>query len=152
MDREANFQFKNSSIMMGCTDFELEGGVPGLCKDKDIDQLGAIFYTSDTYRTFKHDDSEELTADEYDNTAIDLSNVILGGIGLWDLDSQQKTLINSNNAQGCTQMISSMVQLSSKSRFNRCAYASYTTEMPEPSSLVLFSLALLGLGRMKSSR
>jgi len=56
------------------------------------------------------------------------SNVILNGIGLWDLNAvgegggDIKTNININNAQGCAQFISQQVNFQNN-RWNRCALA-----------------------------
>lgn len=137
MDRGTNFNFTNSSIMMGCEEYEEDDkGIPGLCEDEDIDELGAIFYVSDKY-------------DAKGNEVFNLSNVILGGIGLWDLDTDNNTIIDTDNVQGCTQYISSKVNSSSTSRLNRCANTiartpPTTTEVPEPPMAILLMLAGLG--------
>ena len=140
MDRQGSFLFNNSSIMMGCESYDFDVNDKSICQDDDIDELGAIFYTSDKYNTYKNGEVYPSSA------AFNLSNVILGGIGLWDLDSKQDTDIVINNAQGCTQLISSEVHLSSKDRFNRCAL---TAQVPEPPMILLFALAVLGVGRNK---
>jgi len=143
MDRDAGFQFNNSSIMMGCESYDFDANDKSICQDDDLDELGAIFYTSDEYQTYTSH------AGNPSNPAFDLSNVILGGVGLWDLDSKQNTDIVINNAQGCTQLISSQVHLSSTTRFNRC---SLTAQVPLPSTLFLLSATLFGFignkGRM----
>jgi len=142
MDRGGSFLFDNSSIMMGCKSYDYELNDKSICQDDDVDQLGAIFYTSDEYAGYE-------SSDNPGDDAFNLDNVILGGVGLWDLDSKQNTTIVINNAQGCTQLISSEVHLSSKDRFNRCALTAKTTEIPEPSTIVLFTFALLVLVRSK---
>lgn len=126
MKNGGNFLFTNSSIMMGCVTNQAN------CHTQNIDHLGAIFYT---------DNSKG-------NQAFNVNNVILGGIGLWDLDDDRDTKITLNNVQGCTQLISSRVELSSKERLNRCSFPK-VSQVPEPSTIILFSLALFGLSRTR---
>ena len=122
-----NVDINNSSIMMGCPD-DQQGNPVEACLDTPVHELGAIFYT-----------------DEADgNQAFDVENSILGGIGLWDFTNNNE--INFNNVQGCTQLISDTVNLSSTNRLNRCALAATPpTDIPEPSTVFLLSSALLGI-------
>lgn len=128
-----NFAINTSSIMMGCSD---KGD--GHCEDEIVEDLGAIFYTSTAHG----------------NASIQVANSILGGIGLWDLSDDNDHDIQVNNSQGCAQFVGPNVEFSSKNRFNRCSLAAKdtTTEVPEPSTLLLFSSMLLLLTRFKAKK
>ncbi len=133
-----SIKFVNSSIMMSCSN---KGS--GHCEDETVQNLGALFYT-----------------DSANSDAFTITQSILGGIGLWDM-SNKSDGININNLQGCTQLISDKVKLSSTNRLNRCSLA-YTepqdppteapAEIPEPSTLVLFSSMLLLLIRIRTKK
>lgn len=145
------FDFTNSSIVMGDCDLEGDGSCVTGSSDDVIDELGAIFF---------------MDADKGTNELFNLNNVILGGIALWDftdfnpnrtslLDpgasvfnppTGDQTVINLNSQdQGCAQFISHQV-LMSNNRWNRCAFADMGQQVSEPSSLAIASLGLLGLG------
>jgi hypothetical protein len=138
MQTNVTVKINNSSIMMGCSDMSVKN-----CEDEKVQDLGAIFYTDQVSNST--------------NTVIDVSDSILGGIGLWDFSrmaannddnlNDDKTLINFQNAQGCIQAISEQV-IMSNTRFNRCDLANATTpplEVPEPPVVVLFITGLIML-------
>jgi len=131
MKSSKSIKFTNSSIMMSCSN---KGS--GHCENEIVQDLGAMFYT-----------------DQASSDAFTISQSILGGIGLWDF-SDSGDGININNLQGCTQLISDTVKLSSTNRLNRCslAYEEPTTEVPEPSTLLLFSSMLLMLARRRNKK
>jgi hypothetical protein len=139
------FDFANSSIMLG------DGNSSST---DEIDELGAIFF-QDAYKG--------------NNKLFGLSNVILGGIGLWDFtdfNPNPTSLLNSatsvfnpvvgdataidmQNAQGCAQFISHQV-LMSNNRWNACTASIRTSEqVPEPSTLASLAIGLLALGWMR---
>jgi len=128
-----NFKINTSSIMMSCSD---KGD--GYCEDEIVQDLGAIFYTSTAHG----------------NASIQVTNSILGGIGLWDLSDDNDHDIQVSNSQGCAQFVGPNVEFSSKNRFNRCSLAANdtTTEVPEPSMLILFSSMLLLLTRTRAKK
>jgi hypothetical protein len=136
-ENDSNYLFDNSSIMMGpgCLDGEGNPTTALTCEDEPVTELGAIF----------------LSDHSAGNEVFNLSNVILGGIALWDLDQDDTTYITMNNVQGCAQFVGSRVQMSSKERFNRCSFAESgpPTAVPEPSVMALYLTAMLvfGLGR-----
>lgn len=127
----SNYLFSNSSIMLGdgCEDANGDPLQTNICDEDPISELGAIFY------------SEGAAG----NQVFNLSNVILGGVALWDLDADRDTIITANNIQGCTQLISSKVELSSKNRLQRCALSASVVpptpvSIPEPEALFTFLL------------
>lgn len=138
------YDFTNSSIMMGpgCLELDAQGYAIAdiTCDEPEITELGAIFYTDQGNSSIN-------------NEVFNLNNVILGGVALWDLDDDRDTIININNSQGCTQLISSEVKLSSKERYNRCAFAATPTEPPkevsEPGSALIMFSGLLGLSLLR---
>jgi hypothetical protein len=141
MRNTKSIKFNNASVMMGCSDKTLGRCMytddSGNHKEEYATELGAMFYT-----------------DKADSKSFDLSNVVVGGIGLWDLSGHSDG-INTNNFQGCTQLVSKKVQLSSTSRLNRCSLAYQPdepeppTEVPEPSTLFLFSSMFVLATRLK---
>lgn len=132
-----HYDFSNSSIMLG------DGQTGSL---NVIDELGAIFY-QDAFRG--------------NNQLFNLNNVVLGGIGLYDLtdfnpntgrllNPQASSLsaaigdftqINLQNSQGCAQFISHEVVMSNN-RWNLCPA---TAAVPTPATLPLAGLALAAL-------
>ena len=137
------YSFDNASVMLsdGTENFEKLGN----------GELGAIFY-QDAYKGT--------------NEIFNLSNVVLGGIGLWDFTdfnpggkngqlmkdidsvwtdhSSTNTKITMDNAQGCGQFISNTINMQN-ARWARCALGSPSVDVPEPSTLLLFALGLFGL-------
>ena len=126
-------KFDNASVMMGCSDKDLDHCLDDQGNEEYVTDLGAMFFT-----------------DNASSHAFDLSNVILGGIGLWDLGDSGDGIV-TNNFQGCTQLISNTVTLSSKSRLNRCSLSPNgpdpQTTVPEPTTLALFGTLLILLAR-----
>lgn len=121
-----------SSIMMSCTD---KG--ENHCETEEVTELGALFFIDHAKG----------------NQVFNVNNSILGGIGLWDMSDTKGNQINFNNVQGCTQLISQTVNLSSANRLNRCALAHEgPKEVPEPTTLLLFSSMLLILMRIRSKQ
>lgn len=101
----SNFTLSNSAILLG------DGGIGG--SFAPVSRVGAIF--------FKGDSEGSGSSDQVFN----FNNVILNGIGLWDLvkvgnASGNKTEININNGQGCAQFISQTVTFNDV-RWIRCA-------------------------------
>ena len=127
-EHDSNFLFTNSTIMMGpgCLDASGNPTMALTCDDDPVTELGAIF----------------LSDHGHGNEVFNLSNVILGGIALWDLDDDPFSIIDMDNVQGCAQFVGSQVNMSSKERFNRCSFAS--TSVPEPSTMGLILAGLLG--------
>ena len=101
---ESNFNISNSSILLG------DGGIGDQDDDGTIDSLGAIF--------FKGDEEGSDSSDKVFNG----NNVILNGIGLWDLvtvGDDGNTELGINNGQGCAQFISSSIDFNDV-RWNKC--------------------------------
>lgn len=160
------FDFENSSIMLGdgtpdevCVDTNDPVGCKTDGSQKVIDEIGAVFFTDVKYST---------------NAVIDLSNVILGGIGLWDFTDFNPSstvrlskndngtgnsvkvvrpgdlsLINMQNAQGCGQFISDQV-LMSNNRWTGCTQLA--EDVPEPSAWWLMGFGLLGVEVLRRFR
>jgi len=147
-----HYDFSNTSVMLSDGTENLEKLGNG--------ELGAIFY-QDAYKGT--------------NEIFNLSNVILGGIGLWDFtdfnpkghsgkllkdkdsvwnNKGEDTSITMDNAQGCGQFISNTINMQN-ARWSRCSLAKAEvtphTEVPEPSTLLLFILALFGFRLRRKS-
>jgi hypothetical protein len=82
-------------------------------------------------------------------------NVILNGVGIWDLNAFRKgayddavnTELTVQNGQGCAQFISSSINFTSSVRWNSCGMGlSDISPVPEPSSAGAMALGLLALG------
>ncbi len=144
-----NYQFSNSSIMLG-------DGNPN--STHKIDKLGAIFFTDALKGT---------------NEVISLSNVVLGGIGLWDFTdfnpqattrlydapgsgigsryvsrAGSLTRLNLQNAQGCAQFIGHEIDMSNN-RWQRC---DQIASVPEPSAWLLFGFGMIGIELVRRSQ
>lgn len=134
-----NYDFENSSIMMGEPDWDLATNPLGL-NGEVINDLGALFVI-DMFNG--------------QNVVFDLDNVILGGIGLYDLidlygTGPRITEIDIDNAQGCAQFVSNHVDMQNN-RWNRCVTAGggVGLRVPEPATFAIFGLGLVGLGFMR---
>jgi hypothetical protein len=136
----SNIKFSNSSIMMGpgCLDGDENPTTADTCNDDPITELGAIFFSDHSAG----------------NEVFNLSNVILGGIALWDLDQNDGTIINLNNVQGCAQFVGSQVVMSSKERFNRCSLsvAGDVVPIPTPPTAWLLLAGLAAVVGLRSRR
>lgn len=147
-----NYIFANSSIMLG----------DGNANSTDvIDELGAIFFNDAISGT---------------NSVFDLSNVILGGIGLWDFTDFNPsaggltrlfdapgagvqsaftsrpgslTKLNLSNAQGCAQFVGHEIDMSNN-RWTRCEQVA--SGIPEPSTLLIFGFGLIGVEMLRRSQ
>lgn len=144
------YDFANSSIVLGDCDLEPDGSCATGSSDEVVDELGAIFFM----------DAFKGTNELFNN-----NNVILGGIGLWDFTDfnpnrttllstglsefnspvGDETVINLQDAQGCAQFISHQV-LMSNNRWNRCAGAEMAQDVAEPGTLAILGLGLAALG------
>ena len=116
-----NFNISNSSILLG------RGYVEGDPISYIQNQIGAIFV--------KTGGESVGSTDEVFN----FNNVVLNGIGIWDLvtvDDTGKTQSVFQNGQGCGSFIGSQ-QRHSNVRWNRCA-----TPVPEPLTILGSGLAL----------
>ncbi len=103
---ESNFNLSQSSILLG------DRGI-GTDNSTDVNRLGAIFVKSDS----------QAEGTDSGDAVFNFDNVVLNGIGLWDLvtvGDQGKTEININNGQGCGQFISSTINFNDV-RWNKCA-------------------------------
>lgn len=143
-----HFKFANSSILLG-DDANLNDAIVPVSTNV-INKLGAVFFT----------DAQRASNDT--NSVIDLSNVILGGVGLWDFTDFNPnatahlnpatsvrtsrpgdlSLINLQNSQGCGQFISHEV-LMSNNRWTGCTQLA--AKVPEPSAWLLMGFGLFGL-------
>ena len=146
-----NYQFSNSSVMLG------DGNANSAHK---IDKLGAIFFTDALKST---------------NEVFSLSNVVLGGIGLWDFTDFNPsaggttrlydapgagvrsaytsrpgslTRLNLQNAQGCAQFIGHEIDMSNN-RWQRC---DQIASVPEPSAWLLFGFGMIGIELVRRSQ
>lgn len=72
------------------------------------------------------------------NQHFNFNDTILNGVAFWDLSDEGE--IHLSNAQGCTQLVGSKIDMNDV-RLNGCA-----TAVPEPSTALLIGLGLLGLG------
>jgi MYXO-CTERM domain-containing protein len=149
MKNGSQFDLSNASVVLG-------DGNPN--STSVISSLGAIFFQDAFTGT---------------NELFNLNNVILGGVALWDLADfnpnrntllspalsnfappvGDATVINMQNAQGCSQFVSHQV-LMSNNRWNRCAMASANTTVttPAPPALAVFAVALFGLAWARRRR
>ena len=96
----SNVNISKSSILLG------DDGIGG-SSGGTVTELGAIFY---------HASEDSGSSDKVFN----LNNVILNGIGLWDLNSSGDTEISVSNGQGCAQFLSPSVGMNNI-RFTRCS-------------------------------
>jgi len=139
MTNAKSIKFTNASVMMGCPISQQDN------KDRCLDDQGELDYVTDLGAMFFTD---KATSD-----AFTLNGVILGGVGLWDLSDGGNGINVSTSFQGCTQLVSNhLVKLSSQSALNRCSLAAAPeppAEVPEPSTLILFSSMLLILMRLR---
>lgn len=151
-----NYMFVNSSIMLG----------DGNANSADvIDELGAIFFNDALSGT---------------NEVFDLSNVILGGIGLWDFTDFNKSGDTSGNGMirlydapgtgvgsGFKSRPGSLTKLNlqnaqgcaqfighevdmSDNRWTRCEQVA--SGIPEPSTLLIFGFGLFGVEMVRRSQ
>ena len=125
---ESNFNISNSSILLG------DNGIGGGSSSDPINSLGAIF--------FKGDEEGSDSGDK----VFSGNNVILNGIGLWDLvtvGDTGTTQLGINNGQGCAQFISSSIDFNDV-RWNKCSLSvadapppgGEPTSIPEPSTII----------------
>jgi hypothetical protein len=130
-----NMLIDNSSILLG------DDGI-GTHTDSGLpDGLGAIF--------FKGDEEGSGSSDK----VFSGNNVILNGIGLWDLvtvGENGTTQLGINNGQGCAQFISSSIDFNDV-RWNRC---SDPQPVPEPSTLLslVAAFVIMTIGVRSRSR
>ncbi len=122
-----NMLMSNSSIALGT------GGIGNGSAIDSPDSLGAIFVQYEE-------------PDGNSDSVFGFNNVILNGVGFWDLNAFQggvyddsvNTELNVQNGQGCSQFISSSVTHTSSVRWNRCSDVQHQP-VPEP-------LTILGAG------
>ena len=104
----SNMLMSNAAILLG------DGGIGGGSASTPVDKIGALFVKA-------HPDEEgNGSSDQVFNG----NNVILNGIGLWDLvevgtENSGDTELIINNGQGCAQFISTKANFQNV-RWNRC--------------------------------
>jgi hypothetical protein len=83
-----------------------------------------------------------------DGQHFNFSNSTLNGVAFWTLGAGMGE-ININNAQGCAQLVGDKIDLNNVN-LNGCSFGTTqlpgTTQVPEPPTLALMALLLLGLG------
>jgi hypothetical protein len=129
---DTNMNMSNSSIALGT------GGIGGGSSSNPPTHLGAVFVQYE--EPVGHTDQ-----------VFNFDNVILNGIGFWDLNAFRNGVYNDSvnteldvqNGQGCSQFISSSVTHTSSARWTRCAPAA---EVPEPATTLGF--VLLGVAAL----
>jgi len=138
-----NMLMSNSSIALGT------GGIGKGGAGTAPSALGALFvqYEEPTGNTDK---------------VFNFQNVILNGVGIWDLNAFRKgayddavnTELTVQNGQGCAQFISSSINFTSSVRWNSCGMSlSDVSPVPEPGSASAMALGLLALGvRLAAAR
>lgn len=147
---ESNFNLSQSSILLGDSGIGTDGS------SSDVNKLGAIFVKSDENAEGK-DSSDQI---------FNFNNVVLNGIGLWDLvtvGDEGTTEININNGQGCAQFLSSTVTFKDV-RWNKCSkfFAApkpvriepvpTNTKIPEPAGGLGLLVVGVAASRLKRSQ
>ncbi|MEO1132939.1 MAG: PEP-CTERM sorting domain-containing protein [Cyanobacteria bacterium J06639_1] len=145
---DTNMLMSNSSIGLG------PGGIGNGSETVAPDSLGALFVQY-----------EEPVGNT--DAVFGFNNVILNGVGFWDLNAFNPTYsaanaarnrlyndmvnteLNIQNGQGCSQFVSSSITFTSSVRWNRCSFAA--KPVPEPTS-ILGGLAALGFGIVAKRR
>ena len=136
---ESNFNMSNSSILLG--DDGIGGGSPS--PFDPVTNLGAIFVKLE---------DQDGSSDQVFNG----DNVVLNGVGLWDLvtvGDTGTTELAINNGQGCAQFISSSINFNDV-RWNRCSGTHMppdTQPVPTPAA-VLPTLFGMGIASLRKKR
>ncbi|MEM7128646.1 MAG: hypothetical protein AAF702_20095 [Chloroflexota bacterium] len=115
----SNMLLSNSSILLGDSGIGVDGSRPSVSK------MGALFVKLPSGSGFTGEPSGS------SDQVFSGSNVVLNGIGLWDLvdinnENSSDTELNMSNGQGCAQFISNKVNFSNV-RWTRCALAEELT-------------------------